>query len=154
MDPYTFAGVAMLAGIGQATDHPDYVQGAKGFGERLGANYANSFTDIMLEGAIFPSLLHQDPRYFYKGTGTKKARVAHVLSSLIVTKGDNGKWQPDYSGLGGNLASAAISNAYYPRANRGVGLVFQGFGTVMAQHFAIRMLDEFVFRPAKGNVAN
>ena len=153
-DPYTFAGVAMLAGIGQATDHPDYVQGAKGFGERFGANYAYSFTDIMLEGAILPSLLHQDPRYFYKGAGTKKARVAHVLSTLIVTKGDNGKWQPDYSGLGGNLASAAISNAYYPRANRGVGLVFQGFGTVMAQHFAIRMLDEFVFRPAKGNVAN
>lgn len=153
-DPYTFAGVAMLAGIGQATDHLDYVQGAKGFGERFGANYANSFTDIIFEGAIFPSLLHQDPRYFYKGAGTKKARVARVLYSLIVTKGDNGKWQPDYSGLGGNLASAAISNAYYPRANRGVGLVFQGFGTVMAEHFAIRMLDEFVFRPAKGNVAN
>ena len=154
IDPYTFGGVAMLAGIGQATDHPGYVQGAKGYGERFRANYANSFTDIMLEGAILPSLLHQDPRYFYKGAGTKKSRVAHVLSSLIVTKGDNGKWQPDYSGLGGNLASAAISNAYYPRANRGVGLVFQGFGTVMAEHFAIRMLDEFVFRPAKGNVAN
>jgi Carboxypeptidase regulatory-like domain len=153
-DPYTFAGVTMLAGIGQTTDHPDYVQGAKGFGERLGANYANSFTDIMFEGAIFPSLLHQDPRYFYKGAGTKKARVAHVLYSLIATKGDNGKWQPDYSGLGGNLLSAAISNAYYPRTDRGVGLVFQGFGTVMAEHIAIRMLDEFVFRPAKGNVAN
>jgi hypothetical protein len=153
-DPYTFGGVAMLAGIGQATNHPDYVQGAKGFGERFGANYANSFTDIMFEGAIFPSLLHQDPRYFYKGTGTNKARVAHVLYSLIVTKGDNGKWQPNYSGLGGNLASAAISNTYYPRANRGVGLVFQGFGTVMAEHLAVRMLDEFVFRPAKGSVAN
>jgi hypothetical protein len=153
-DPYTFGGVAMLAGIGQATNHPDYVQGAKGFGERFGANYANSFTDIMFEGAIFPSLLHQDPRYFYKGTGTNKARVAHVLYSLIVTKGDNGKWQPNYSGLGGNLASAAISNTYYPGANRGVGLVFQGFGTVMAEHLAVRMLDEFVFRPAKGSVAN
>ena len=153
-DPYTFGGVAMLAGIGQATNHPDYVQGAKGYGERFGANYANSFTDIMLEGAIFPSLLHQDPRYFYKGAGTNKARVAHVLYSLIVTKGDNGKWQPNYSGLGGNLASAAISNTYYPRANRGVGLVFQGFGTVMAEHLAVRMLDEFVFRPAKGSVAN
>ena len=153
-DPYTFAGVALLAGIGQATNHPDYVQGAKGFGERFGANYANSFTDIMFEGAIFPSLLHQDPRYFYKGTGTKKARVAHVLYSLIATKGDNGKWQPNYSGLGGNLASAAISNAYYPAANRGAGLVFQGFGTIMGEHLAIRMLDEFIFRPAKGSVAN
>ena len=144
----------MLAGIGQATDHPDYVQGAKGYGERFGANYANSFTDIILEGAIFPSLLHQDPRYFYKGPGTKKARAAHVLYSLIVTKGNNGKCQPNYSGLGGNLASAAISNTCYPNANRGVGLVFQGFDTVMAEHLAVRMLDEFVFRPAKGSVAN
>jgi hypothetical protein len=153
-DPFTFAGVALVAGIGQAADHPAYVLGAKGYGERFGANYANSFTDIMLEGAIFPSLLHQDPRYFYKGTGTTKARVAHVLYSLIATKGDNGKWQPNYSGLGGNLASAAISNAYYPTANRGAGLVLQGFGTMMGEHLAVRMLDEFVFRPAKGSVAN
>ena len=69
-DPFTFAGVAMLAGIGQATDYPDYAQGAIGYGERFATNYANSFTDIMLDGAILPSLLHQDPRYFYKGTGT------------------------------------------------------------------------------------
>ena len=120
-DPFTFAGVALVAGIEQAADHPAYVLGAKGYGERFAANYANSFTDIMFEGAIFPSLLHQDPRYFYKGTGTTKARVAHVLYSLIATKGDNDKWQPNYSGLGGNLASAAISNAYYPTANRGAG---------------------------------
>jgi hypothetical protein len=108
----------------------------------------------MFEGAIFPSLLHQDPRYFYKGTGTTKARVAHVLYSLIATKGDNGKWQPNYSGLGGNLVSSAISSAYYPTANRGAGLVFQGFATIMGEHLAIRFLDEFVFRPAKGSVAN
>ena len=153
-DPFTFAGVAMLGGIGQATDNPHYAQGAKGYGDRFAANYANSLTDIMLEGAIFPSLLHQDPRYFYKGSGTTKARAAHVLYSLIVTKGDNGEWQPNYSGLGGNLASAAISNFYYPRANRGAGLILRGFGTMTAVHLAVRMLDEFVFRPAKGSVAN
>jgi len=152
-DPFTFAGVAILAGIGQATNHPDYVQGAKGYGQRYGANYANSLTDIMLEGAIFPSILHQDPRYFYKGAGTTKARAAHVLYSLIATKGDNGHWQPNYSGLGGNLASAAISNLYYPQANRGAGLVLTNFGSTMAVHLAVRMLDEFVFRPAKGSVA-
>jgi hypothetical protein len=153
-DPCTLGGVAMLAGIGQATDHPDYVQGAKGYGERLGANYANSFTDIMLDGAILPSILHQDPRYFYKGTGTTKSRAAHVLSSLFVTRGDNGNLQPNYSGLGGDLASSAISNFYYPRANRGAGLVLQGFATITAIHLAVRALDEFVFRPAKGSVAN
>jgi hypothetical protein len=152
-DPFTLAGVAMLAGVGQATDNPAFVQGAKGYGERFGVNYANSVTDIMLDGAVLPSLFHQDPRYYYQGSGTKKARVAHVLSSLLVTKGDNGQWQPNYSALGGDLASAAISNLYYPRSNRGAGLVLKGFATVTAIHLAVRMLDEFVFRPAKGSVA-
>jgi len=151
-DPFTFAGVAMVAGIGQATDYPDYEQGAIGYGERFATTYANSFTDIMLGGAILPSLLHQDPRYFYKGTGTIKARVAHVVYSLIVTRGDNGHLQPNYWQLGGDLTSVAISNLYYPRANRGAELVFRGFATYTAIHLAVRMLDEFVFRPAKESV--
>jgi hypothetical protein len=153
-DPFTFTGIALLAGIGQATGRPDFAQGAKGYGERYGVNYANGLTDIMLDGAILPSLLHQDPRYFYKGTGTTKARVAHVLRSLVVTQGDNGHLQPNYSQLGGDLMSAAISNLYYPRANRGAGLIFQSFATNTAIHLAVRMLDEFVFRPARGSVAN
>ena len=151
-DPFTFAGVGIVAGIGQATDHPDYAQGASGYGKRFATNYANSLTDIMFTGAILPSLLHQDPRYFYKGTGTIKARVANVVYSLIVARGDSGQSQPNYSELGGDLISAAISNLYYPRANRGAGLVLQGFATHTAIHLAVRMLDEFVFRPAKGSV--
>jgi len=153
-DPFTFAGVAMLAGVGQGLGDPDYVQGAKGYGERFAANYANSVTDIMLEGAVFPSLLHQDPRYFYKGSGSGRSRAGHVLESLFVSKGENGGWQPNYSGLGGALAAAGIENLYYPRANRGGGLIAQSFGTTMAIHLAVRMLDEFVFRPAKGSVAD
>jgi hypothetical protein len=152
-DPFTFSGVALLAGVGQATDSPAFAQGARGYGERFGVNYANSFTDIILDGAILPSILHQDPRYFYQGAGTSKSRVAHVISSLFVAKGDNGQWQPNYSALGGDLASSAISNLYYPRSNRGAGLVFRGFATITAIHLAVRMLDEFVFRPAKGSVA-
>jgi hypothetical protein len=108
----------------------------------------------MLDGAILPSLFHQDPRYYYRGAGSSKARVAHVLSSLFVTKGDNGQWQPAYSALGGDLTSAAISNLYYPRSNRGAGLVLKGFVTVTAIHLAVHMLDEFVFRPAKGSVTD
>jgi hypothetical protein len=153
IDPFTFAGGALVAGIGQATDYPDYAQGAIGYGERFATNYANNFTDIMLGGAILPSLLHQDPRYFYKGTGTMKARAAHVVYSLIVTRVDNGQLQPNYSQLGGDLISAAISNLYNPRANRGAREVFQGFATNTAIHLAVRMLAEFVFRPAKGSVA-
>ena len=33
----------------------------------------------MIGGAILPSLLHQDPRYFYQGSGTKKSRALHAL---------------------------------------------------------------------------
>jgi hypothetical protein len=151
-DPFTFGGVALLAGIGQASDYPDYQQGVIGYGERFAKNYANTFTYIMFDNAILPSLLHQDPRHFYKGTGTPKARAAHVVYSLIVTRGDNGHSQPNYWQLGGDLISVAISNLYYPKANRGAELVFRGFATYTAIHLAVRMLDEFVFRPAKESV--
>lgn len=153
-DPVTIGGVAILAGIGQATNHPDFRQGAAGYGERLALNYGNSFSDLLLEGAILPSLLHQDPRYFYKGTGTVKARFAHVIGSIFITKADDGSLQPNYSCIGGDLASAALQNLYSPRVNRGAGLVLQGFATTIAVHLAIRTLDEFVFRPTKGSLAN
>ena len=61
-----------MAGIDQASDTPNYVEGAKGYGERFGAVYADGVTDIYFGGAILPSLLHQDPRYYYQGTGTNK----------------------------------------------------------------------------------
>jgi hypothetical protein len=146
-DGFTLGGVTVLAGIGQASNNPSYVQGSKGFAERLGANYTDYFTDIMLYGAIFPSVLHQDPRYFYKRDGTVKSRVLHAFSSVVISKGDNGRWQPNYSELGGDMASAALSNLYYPRADRGVGRVFQGFAIDSAVHVAARLLTQFAFRP-------
>ena len=80
----------------------------------------------MIGGAILPSLLHQDPRYYYQGTGSNKSRTLHALSSPFV-RGDNGQLQPNYSSLGGDLGSAALSNLYYPASNRGAGLVFSNF---------------------------
>ncbi len=148
-DPFTVAGAGLLAGFDQAADSPRYVQGAKGYGERIGADYANAFTDVMFDGAILPALLHQDPRYFYQGTGTTRSRTLHVLASLVVAKGDNGRLQPNYSSVGGDLASSALSNLYYPKANRGVGLVFRGFAIDSAVHVGVHLLDEFVFHPSK-----
>jgi hypothetical protein len=148
-DPFSVARVAILAGVGQAANTSNYVQGAKGFGERFGANYASSFTDIIVGGAVLPSLLHQDPRYFYQGTGTKKSRAVHAISNLLITKGDNGHAQPNYSILGGDLASAAISTLYYPESNRDAGLFFQNFAIDTAAHLAFRLLEEFVFRPSR-----
>ena len=148
-DPLTIAGAGMLAGFGQAAGSPKYGGGVKGYAARFGANYANTFTDFMIGGAILPSLLHQDPRYYYQGTGTKKSRALHAISAVFLTQGDNGHLQPNYSSLGGDLASAAISNLYYPRADRGTGLVLHNFAVATAVHLGSRLIQEFIFRPSK-----
>ena len=143
-DAATVLGVGVLAGINQAGDTPDYVQGAKGYAQRYGAAAADGFSDIMIGGAILPSLLHQDPRYYYQGTGSNKSRAFHALSSPFVCKGDNGKLQPNYSSIGGDLGSAALSNTYYPASNRGAGLVFQNFLITTGERMLSTVLQEFV----------
>ncbi|MGA8617428.1 MAG: carboxypeptidase-like regulatory domain-containing protein [Candidatus Sulfotelmatobacter sp.] len=143
-DPITFIGVGIAAGAEQAGDHPNYPQGWKGFGERYGAVYTNGFTDIMIGGAILPSLLHQDPRYFYQGTGTTKSRVLHAVSFPFICRGDNGRLQPNYSTIGGDLGSAAIANAYYPASNRGLGLFLGNFLIGTGQRAAANLAQEFI----------
>jgi hypothetical protein len=145
-DPVTIIGVGALAGIDQAGDVPNYGQGAKGYAERYGATYADGFTDIMIGGAILPSLLHQDPRYFYQGTGTKRSRALHALSSPFICRGDNGRPQPNYSTLGGDLAAAAISNTYYPASNRGPGLVFGNALINTGERALANLAQEFILR--------
>jgi hypothetical protein len=145
-DPVTLIGVGVFAAANQAGDRPNYPQGAKGYAERYGAVYADGVTDIMIGGAVLPSLLHQDPRYYYQGTGTNKSRVFHALRSSFVCKGDNGQWQPNYSTVGGDLASAALSNAYYPSSNRGVGLFLSNFFVDTGQRAAANLAQEFLLR--------
>jgi Carboxypeptidase regulatory-like domain len=146
IDPITFIGVGVFAAANQAGDRPNYRQGAEGYAERYGAVYADGVTDILIGGAVLPSLLHQDPRYFYQGTGTNKSRVFHALTSPFVCKGDNGKWQPNYSTVGGDLAAAALSNAYYPASNRGVGLFLSNFFIDTGQRAAANLAQEFILR--------
>ena len=123
-DPVNVVAAAFVGALDQASDAPDYHQGWAGYGQRVGAIYANGASDILIGGAVLPSLLHQDPRYFYQGTGTKKSRALHALESPFLCKGDNGREQVNYSSIGGDLASGALSNLYYPDSNRGAGLVF------------------------------
>jgi Carboxypeptidase regulatory-like domain len=146
-DVVSIAGAGVLAGINQASDSkPDYVQGAKGYGQRFGAAYAGAATDVFIGGAILPSLLHQDPRYFYQGTGTKKSRALHAISAPFIAKGDNGRWQFNYSSIGGDLAAGAIDNAYYPNQDRGPGLVFSGFALATGGRIANALAQEFLLR--------
>jgi hypothetical protein len=145
-DIVTIAGAAFIAGLNQAGDTPDYGQGAKGYAQRFGAAYADGFTDIMIGGAILPSLLHQDPRYFYKGTGTTKSRILHAVSSPLWCRNDDGHWQFNYSSVGGDIASGAISNLYYPSSNRGPGLVFGNALITTGGRIANALAQEFIFR--------
>jgi len=143
-DVVTFAGAATLAAINQAGDTPNYRQGWKGYGERFGAAYADGFSDIMLGGAILPSLLHQDPRYYYQGTGTTISRSLHAISSPFICRGDDGRLQPNLSSVGGDLGSAALSNLYYPPSNRGAGLIFENLALTTGERMLSSLVQEFV----------
>jgi len=143
-DPVTAAGILFVASAKQAGSSPHYGQGWGPYGERIGAVAADGFSDIMIGGAILPSLLHQDPRYFYQGSGTTGSRIRHAVLSPFVARNDNGTWGPNYSSLGGILASSAIANLYYPNSNRGAGLVFGNFAIGTAERIGASLAQEFI----------
>ena len=148
VDPVTIAASGVVAGVQQATDgFSGYGQGTQGYAKRFGASYADSFIGNMVGGAILPSLLKQDPRYFYKGTGSIRSRIFYAIANAIVCKGDNGHWQPDYSGILGGLAAGGISNLYYPEKSRnGAALTFENTGLSIASSAVGNLFQEFLVR--------
>ncbi len=119
VDPVSIIISAGIAGVEQSQNaFSGYGPGTGGYAKRFGAVYADGVVGTFLADAVLPSLLHQDPRYFYKGTGSIRSRALHAIVSVVICKGDNGHWQPNYSNVLGNLAAAGISNAYYPASNR------------------------------------
>ncbi len=148
IDPTSFVIAGIIAGGQQANNSmPGYGQGAAGYANRFGAAYGDFFIGTYISNAILPSILKQDPRYFYKGTGTIKSRIRYALAMSVITKGDNGHWQPNYSGILGSLAAGGISNLYYPEGSR------HGFETTLNNTLigigtsaGVNILQEFVFR--------
>jgi len=125
-DPFTFVAVGAIAGAFQAGNRwSGYGQGAEGYAKRFGAAYADVFVGTYMGGAVFPTILKQDPRYYYRGKGSKLSRFFYAAASSVICKGDNGHWQPNYSNVLGNLAAGGIANLYYPASSRhGASLVF------------------------------
>ena len=117
-DSFDYPLVALagaLAGLGQLTNQsPSFGQGAKGFGHRLVTNYADQAMGNMFTEGVFPVLLHEDPRYFRRGTGSIPSRALYALTRVIVTHKDAGGMRFNYSEWLGNASAVAISNAYYP----------------------------------------
>jgi hypothetical protein len=147
-DPVTMVGVATIAGVGQATNRfSGYGQGAQGYAKRYGASYANFASGLWIGGAVLPSILKQDPRYFYNGRGTKLSRFLYAVSRPFICKGDNQRWQPNYSSVLGDLAAGGLSNLYIPERNRhGARLTFENAGIALGSSAAINVLQEFVLR--------
>lgn len=143
-DPVTITGASFVAGVRQAADSSEFGQGWGAYGQRVGVTAADGLSDIMIGSAILPSLLHQDPRYFYQGTGTTGSRIRHAMFSAFVTQSDNGKRVPNYSGLGGDLASAGLANLYFSRADRGAGLVLGNFAIGTAERMASSLAQEVI----------
>ena len=133
-DPFVFAAAGIDAGLSQwENEYPGYHQGMEGYAKRFGASYADTADGSLWGNAILPIVLHQDPRYFRMGSGTIKHRLLYAMATTVICKGDNGKWQPSYSNVLGNMISGGISNLYYPASDRGVELTFERAFTVTAE---------------------
>ena len=155
IDPINFGLTGAIAGIQQAANSfSGYGQGAQGYGKRYGAAYADFVSSTFIGSAIFPSLLKQDPRYFYKGTGSKRSRLAYAIANAVICKGDNGHWQANYSGLLGSLAAGGISNLYYPATDRDLTVTFENTLVAIGSTAATNILQEFVIRKFTRNAPN
>jgi hypothetical protein len=156
IDPVSFGVTGVIAGVQQATNqYKGYGQGAEGYAKRYGASYADLVTGTFIGGAIFPSILKQDPRYFYKGTGSVRSRVLYAMANAVICKGDNGKWQPNYSGILGSLAAGGISNLYYPPGDRDdAALTFENTLIGIGETAAVNLLQEFVMKKFTPNLPN
>ncbi len=125
-DPVMFLVVAGVAGVEQShKTFPGYGQGFEGYAKRYGASYADTVSGRMFGSAIFPVLFHQDPRYFYRGSGSTRSRLLYALISTVICRGDNGQLEPNYSHVLGSFAAAGLSNVYRAPQDRQANLTFR-----------------------------
>jgi len=142
-DQGTVALAAAFAGVSQMTDsNRSFGQGVGGYAHYFGTAYGDFLIGNFMTEAIYPTILHQDPRYFRRGKGSGIRRLGYACSQIFVTHGDSGKLQPNYSELAGNSTAVAISMSYYPE-NRDVGDAVTKLGSQLAVDMVSNVLKEF-----------
>ncbi len=143
-DPFSFALAGIYAGVAQwSNSYAGYGQGAQGYAKRYGAAFADGVIADYFTSGVFPTILHQDPRYFRRGTGSAWRRVGYALTRVAVTRGDNGKWQLNASEFAGNAVAAGIANLYYPAGSRGAGATLDKFALNVGSDAGFNVLKEF-----------
>ncbi len=153
VDPTVFLGAAVAAGAGQwQNTYGQYGQGAEGYFKRFGAAYGDAAIGTMIGKGFLPMLLHQDPRYFYRGSGTIRERVLYAASRAFICRDDKGRDVPNYSNVLGNLAAGGLSNLYYPSHDRGISLTFTNWAIGTAGDAASGLVREFILRKVTPDV--
>ncbi len=135
----------MLAGISQAENaEPGYGRGAAGYGKRYGAAFADGTIESFMTGAVLPSILRQDPRYYQLGKGGFWRRTGYAVSRIFVTRADSGRIQFNYSEIAGSALSAGISNySYHPGDQRTVRNTLSVWGTQVGYDTISIVFNEF-----------
>ena len=152
-DPATFLVTAGVAGVEQAhKTFPGYEQGTEGYAKRYASAYGDKVISTMIGHAILPSLLHQDPRYFYRGSGSTRSRIFYALSAAVICRRDDGQMEPNYSGIIGSFAAAGISNLYRAPGDRRASLTFRNGLIVVGSGAAVNLMREFLSRKLTSNV--
>ena len=142
-DRGTVALAVVFATDGQLTNgNRAFGQGAAGFSKYFGASYADFVVGNYMTEGIFPTLLHQDPRYFRRGTGSGLSRLRYAMGQIFWTHSDSGRTQFNYSEVLGNSTAVATSMAYY-KDNRTVSEGITGLAVQLGVDMAANVLKEF-----------
>jgi hypothetical protein len=142
-DRGTAALAVLFAGEAQLTNAtPAFGQGVKGYARYLGTSYADFVIGDMMTEAVYPAVLHQDPRYFRRGTGSGWSRLATAAGQILWTHTDSDHGQFNFSEIMGNSTAVAISTAYYPD-NRTATNAISKLGVQLGVDMASNILKEF-----------
>ena len=146
-DPVAFVVAAGVAGVEQwHNTFPGYGRGTDGYLKRYGAAYADDVIGRMVGSAMLPSIFHQDPRYFYKGSGSITSRALYAISQTVVCRGDDGRSEPNYSHVLGNFGAAGISNLYRSPEDRSASLTIRNGFIITGSNAVGNLVREFILR--------
>lgn len=144
LDPVTLSFLGTIAAIGQASNsNPSYGQELEGYAKRYATLYADTGIGTVMTSSVFPTLLHQDPRYFQLGQGRKMGRLLYSVSRIFVTRSDAGARQFNYSEILGTAVAAGLSNAYHPQSQRTLGNTLNVWSTNLALNSLCNIAKEF-----------
>lgn len=121
-DYSSFFFVGMTSALAEWTHaHPQLGQGMAGYGRYYWRGFVDKTDGNYLVIFAFPTILHQDPRYYAMGKGGFWKRAFYAASRVAVAKNYEGENVFNASEVVGRGTAQAISLAYYPSQTRTIG---------------------------------